>query len=305
MRDRSRAGAEEGANIPDVLARIVERRQRRLAAEGVEDFEPPDLELENEPSSRANPFLAALRARAGRAIVAEIKLGSPRIGSLAGRVDPEAQAATYRRYGAAAISVVVEPDAFGGSYELLRRSKRAAGLPTLAKDFVVCTEQIDRAAAAGADAVLLIACLYSRSQLAAWAGYARRRGLAPLVETHDPDDLDRLGGGSWELVGVNNRNLRTFEVSLDRSIEAIGGLPPTALKVAESGIATAADVDRLAQAGFDAFLVGESLLMASDPGRLLAELAAPTELAAPAELAVPDSGSGMGSGADRDPSEPR
>ncbi len=259
------------SGIADVLRRIVERRRARLA----EEFpEPVALPQRREPLAVGeSPFLAALAARRGRAVVAEIKMGSPRLGPLAGRVDPIAQAALYGRGGAAALSVVVEPDFFHGSYELLARCKEASGLPAIAKDFVVRPLQIEQARAAGADAVLLIAALHPPGKLATFAAMARALGLAPLVETHSAADVARLAGGAWELVGVNNRDLATFEVSLERSIERLPELPAAALKVAESGIASGADLERLARAGFDAFLVGESLLLAEDPAALLAELA--------------------------------
>ena len=206
------------------------------------------------------------------AVIAEVKMGSPRLGSLAGRVDPEAQARAYAAAGAAALSVVVEPDFFGGSYELLAACRAASGLPTIAKDFVVHPRQLADARAAGADAILLIAALYDRDELLAWARLARGLGLAPLIETHDPADLDLLAGEPWELVGVNNRDLRTFEVDFEHSLALAPRLPPGALKVAESGIATAAEVARLAAAGFNALLIGESLLTAPDPGAKLREL---------------------------------
>jgi indole-3-glycerol phosphate synthase len=220
----------------------------------------------------ANPFVAALAARRGRAVIAEVKMGSPRLGSLAGRFDPERQASTYAAAGAAALSVVVEPDYFFGSYELLAACKNACGLPTIAKEFVVDLRQLDWAVEAGADAILLVAALYSASELAGWAAAARVRGLAPLVETHDASDLELLSGKDWEMVGVNNRDLRTFEVDLSHSISMRPRLPARALAVAESGIATRSDVERLRAAGFDAYLVGESLLLCENPAEKLEEL---------------------------------
>ncbi len=252
---------------PDILREIVARRRERFE---VQDLAVPDANRGG-PIAATHPFLKAL-AGAQPAIIAEVKLGSPRIGSLAGRVDPEAQARIYRDGGAAALSVVVEPDFFGGDYDLLARCKEASGLPTIAKDFVVSEKQIEDARAAGADATLLIASLYSPRDLRAWAGYARSLGLAPLIETHDAEDRAKLEGREWELVGVNNRNLRTFEVDLHNSITALPNLPGSALKVAESGISSGSDVARLAEAGFDAFLIGESLLLADDPAAKLAEL---------------------------------
>jgi indole-3-glycerol phosphate synthase len=241
-----------------------------------------------------NPFLAALRraaeapAAAGTprapAIIAEVKMGSPRLGSLHGRFDPLAQARTYAANGAAALSVVVEPDFFFGSYELLAACRAASGLPAIAKDFVVDPLQLLWARQAGADAVLLIAALYEPEELVRYARLARVLGLAPLVETHDAADLALLAGEPWELVGINNRDLRSFDVDLERSIALLPALPREALKVAESGIRDALDVALLADSGFDALLVGESLLLAADPAAALrALLGEPSPAVAPAE----------------------
>ncbi|MGB5888719.1 MAG: indole-3-glycerol-phosphate synthase [Thermoanaerobaculia bacterium] len=259
----------------DILQQIAERRRRRLA-----ETEPQDQPVlppggrTVESRSKTDSFHAALDAKRGRAIIAEIKMGSPRLGSLVERIDPRRQARIYADNGAAALSVVVEPDFFHGSYELLAACKEASGLPALAKDFVVDPRQVEWAAAAGADAVLLIAALLEADELQRYAESARKLGMEPLVETHGAADLDKLAGGDWPLVGVNNRDLRTFEVHFDHSIELVPQLPTAALKVAESGIATAADLRRLAAAGFDAFLIGESLLLSADPARLLGELLA-------------------------------
>jgi indole-3-glycerol phosphate synthase len=258
--------------IADVLVEITAARRRRLEDAASRTGELPLLALGPPRTAADNAFLAALTAHRGRAAIAEVKMGSPRLGSLAGRFDPEAQARTYAGAGAAALSVVVEPDFFGGSYELLAACRRASGLPTLAKDFVVHPLQIWWAKRAAADAVLLIAALYEREELAGYAGMARSLGLVPLVEVHDAADLAKLAGRPWELVGINNRDLRTFEVSLERSLALLPAVPPAALKVAESGISCRADVARLAAAGFDAFLIGETLLLAPDPGARLREL---------------------------------
>ncbi len=266
------------AGVADVLVRIVERRRERLAAEGYSEGLAEALaggEASTAPLiAKRNRFLAALAAAPAPAVIAEIKMGSPRLGSLAGRFDPEETARAYAEAGAAALSVVVEPDFFGGSYELLARCRAASGLPALAKDFVVHPVQLERARAAGADAVLLIAALYDRAELVALSALARGLGLVPLIETHDPADLDLLdgAGADWELVGINHRDLRTFEVDLGRSAALLPRLPAGALKVAESGIASGADVARLAAAGFDAFLIGETLLLAADPGAKLRAL---------------------------------
>ncbi len=262
--------ATQGDSIPNILGRIVARRRERIVAEvgAVADEAVPGAP----PFLTQSPFLSVLRARRGSAVIAEVKMGSPRLGSLEGRVDPLRQARTYAEHGAAALSVVVEPDFFHGSYELLAECRAASGLPAIAKDFLVHPVQLRWAKEAGADAVLLIAALLSGEELRRYAGLARGLGLVPLVETHDEEDVAKLAGAEWELVGVNNRDLRTFSVDLDRSAALLPRLPPEALKVAESGISGREDVVHLRDAGFDAFIIGESLLLAPDPATLLAEL---------------------------------
>lgn len=259
----------------DVLLRITARRRERVAAERESLAAPPGEGLaEGRPLRPAqNAFLAALTAsRATPAVIAEVKMGSPRLGSLHGRVDPVAQARVYAENGAAALSVVVEPDFFHGGYELLSACRRASGLPAIAKDFVVDPIQLVWARDAGADAVLLIASLLEPDELARYARLARGLGLVPLIETHDADDIGKLGGEPWELVGINNRDLKTFDVDLQRSISLLPGLPREAIKVAESGIRDGLDVALLRESGFDAFLIGESLLLAPDPATKLREL---------------------------------
>ncbi|MEM9292862.1 MAG: indole-3-glycerol phosphate synthase TrpC [Acidobacteriota bacterium] len=267
--------------LADVLQRIVAQRKRRILEADVTRVAAPVHEAVEPLTREEQPFLGALAARRGEAIIAEVKMGSPRIGSLVDKVDPEVQARLYRDHGAAALSVVVEPDFFFGSYELLARCKEASGLPAIAKDFIVDPIQIRWARQAGADAVLLIAALYSAERLLELARIARRFGLVPLVELHDEEELELLAGpaappaedhGRFELVGINHRDLRTFEVDLDHSRPLLPRLPQGALRVAESGIANGAQRRHLAAAGFDAFLIGESLLLAPDPAAQLREL---------------------------------
>lgn len=262
--------------LADILVEIVEKRAVRLrAARGQETFTEPPRRAEPQTVAN-NPFVAALAAKRGRAVIAEVKMGSPSLGSLEGTFDPVEQARQYARGGAAALSVVVEPDFFFGSYDLLRRCVEASGLPAIAKDFVVDPLQLRWARRAGASACLLIAALYSPSELRAYADLARRLGLVPLVETHDAAEVAKLDDPDlpWELVGVNNRDLRRFVVDLDTSKSLRPSLPESALAVAESGIHTPADLRGLADAGFDAFLIGESLLVSGDPETKLGELLA-------------------------------
>ena len=260
------------AEVADILLRIVERRRRRLAPFGGGELPPAS----SSPTLHApdNPFLAALARQRGRAVIAEVKLGSPSLGSLRGQFDPLEVARTYARQGAAALSVVVEPDFFYGSYELLRGCRQASGLPTIAKDFVVDPLQLQWAKDAGADAILLVAALYGKEELHRYAAAARGFGLVPLVEVHDLGELAKLAGERWEIVGVNNRDLRTFEVRIEHGLALASTLPTEAIKVAESGIHSAGDLHMLRAVGYDAFLVGEKLLQAADPGKALRELLA-------------------------------
>jgi indole-3-glycerol phosphate synthase len=261
---------------PDILLRIAERRRERIAESAAADAEDWAEGAPRTPGN--NAFLAALRGRRRSgppAIIAEVKMGSPRLGSLHGRVDPLAQARTYAAHGAACLSVVVEPDFFHGGYELLASCRQASGLPAIAKDFIVDPVQLRWARDAGADAILLIAALYEPAEMARYARLARGLGLVPLVETHDAYDIAKLGGEPWEIVGINNRNLRTFDVDLQNSISLLAGLPAEAVKVAESGIRDALDVLLLRDSGFDAFLIGETLLLAPDPAARLRELLGP------------------------------
>jgi indole-3-glycerol phosphate synthase len=256
---------------PDILLRITERRRQRVAEVGGADASAWTEGAPRTPSDSA--FLGRLRAmRRDPAIIAEVKMGSPRLGSLHGRVDPVAQARLYAETGAAALSVVVEPDFFHGGYDLLAACRTASGLPAIAKDFIVDPIQLIWARDAGADAILLIAALYEPEEMARYARLARGLGLVPLVETHDAEDIAKLGGEPWEMVGINNRNLRTFDVDLQNSIALLAGLPREAVKVAESGIRDALDVALLSESGFDAFLIGETLLLAEDPAAKLREL---------------------------------
>ncbi|MGE5715543.1 MAG: indole-3-glycerol phosphate synthase TrpC, partial [Acidobacteriota bacterium] len=199
--------------------------------------------------------------------LAEIKHRSPSAGLIlpdaASRIEEVARA--YRRGGASALSVVVEQDFFGGEPSWLPRARAASGLPALMKDFVVDEGQLDFAAALGADAVLLIAAALEDAALARLHAAALERGLAVLVEAHDEVEVERALDAGARIVGVNSRDLRTFEVDLPRMARLGALLPATVARVAESGITSRGDVEALAAAGYGAFLVGEALLKAADP----------------------------------------
>jgi indole-3-glycerol phosphate synthase len=260
------------SGVPDILEQIIARRRQRLAAARVQQSMPeaPRQAVLQTPAN--NRFLAALQERRGNAVIAEIKMGSPSLGSLNDRFEPLQVARGYAKNGAAALSVVVEPDYFDGSYELLAACHEASGLPAIAKDFIVDPLQLRWAKRAGASAVLLIAALYTPQELREYADLARGLGLVPLIELHELADLGKLGDAVWELVGVNNRDLRTFAVELGTSLALLHSLPSEAFKVAESGIDSAADLAMLRGAGYDAYLIGTAMLTSGDPEAKLREL---------------------------------
>lgn len=257
--------------VADILLQITARRRESVERAKARDRWREPRRRAQLQTPETNPFLAAIAGRSGRAVIAEIKMGSPRLGSLEG-FDPLQLARIYAAHGAAALSVVVEPDFFHGSYELLAACHEVSGLPAIAKDFIVDPIQIQWAQRAGASAVLLIAALYSREELQSHAQLARQMGLVPLIELHDLGDLLKLEGAEWELVGVNNRDLRTFEVEIGTSMALLHSLPTEAFKISESGITTASDVAMLRGVGFDGFLIGEALVTAEDPAGKLREL---------------------------------
>jgi indole-3-glycerol phosphate synthase len=245
-----------------VLADIVRRTRERLADER------PDVEKVRRQASetrRGRPdhvFAAALK-RDGINIVAEIKAASPSAGSIVENPDVDSIAGEYKRGGAAAISIVAEPEFFRGSRDWIELARRS-GLPVIMKDFVVDPSQIFGGIAAGADAILLLASLLDAKQIALFISFLDEYGCDALVEVHDEMELERAVEGGARLIGVNNRDLRTFKVDLATSENLAKKIPSGSIKVAESGIGSHADVQRLKSAGFDAFLVGESLLRQND-----------------------------------------
>jgi indole-3-glycerol phosphate synthase len=208
----------------------------------------------------------------GVRVIAECKRRSPSRGVLRAAYDPAAIGAAYERAGAAAVSVLTEPTFFDGSLDDLARVRAAVGVPILRKDFVVTDYQVGEAAAAGADAVLLIVAALERNRLAFLLALARSFDLAALVEVHDRDELDTALEVGADVIGVNSRNLRTLEVS-QTVLDALGPVVHgRAVAVAESGLKSNADLERLLACGYDAFLIGERFMVAPDPGEALARL---------------------------------
>ncbi|HOK07248.1 MAG TPA: indole-3-glycerol phosphate synthase TrpC [Syntrophales bacterium] len=251
------------------LARIVALKREEVAA--AKKGSPL-----GEAAGKARPALkrdlaAALRGR-GVAVIAEIKAASPSRGRLTEDLDPAALARLYEAHGAAAVSVVTEGAYFGGSAALLAAARGATGLPVLRKDFVVDACQIRETAAMGADALLLIASILGRGQLAQYTALCREEGLTPLVEVHDEKDLEKALDAEAEVIGINNRDLVTFETDLAVTLRLAPLVPPGKVVVSESGIGGRRDIERLLEAGVSAFLVGEAILRAPDRGAKLKEL---------------------------------
>jgi indole-3-glycerol phosphate synthase len=219
-------------------------------------------------------FAAALRSAAGLAVIAEVKRRSPSKGDLFLGLDPASVASAYERGGAACLSVLTDREFFGGSPADLQAARTATGLPVLRKDFTVGPADVCDARIMGADAVLLIAAALDDAELADLHGLAGELGLDALVEVHDEAELERALAVGATLVGVNQRDLVTFEVDHDRAVRVGKAMPPTVVRVAESGISTAGDAAALAAAGFDAVLVGESLVTSGDPESAVAALRA-------------------------------
>ncbi len=257
---------------PDLLEAIVAAtrhevacRERRVGLDALE-------RVAAGRTPRGEAFRAHL-ADAGRFnVIAECKRRSPSKGVLRAEYDPARIARGYEAAGAAAVSVLTEPAFFDGALSHLERVREAVALPLLRKDFVVSRYQLAEARAAGADAVLLIVAALDDGQLRALLAAAAEYGLAALVEVHDRVELARALEAEADIIGVNNRNLRTLEVDLDASHALIESLSGAAVAVAESGLRSGADLVALRQAGYDAFLVGESLMSRDDPGAALREM---------------------------------
>jgi indole-3-glycerol phosphate synthase len=272
--------------VPDILARIVARKREELACLTARDFEQWEREAELRLPDRRD-FRAALAgsggpAQTGRstpparrpAIISEVKKASPSKGLLSDDFDPARIAAAYERGGAAALSVLTDRDFFQGSLADLEEARAAVRLPALRKDFTIAREQIVQAAAHGADAILLIAAILSERELRDFREEAARWKMAALVETHNRRELDAAAASGADLIGVNNRDLSTFHVTLETSLDLAPHFPAGALRVSESGIRYPADIARLRDAGYSAFLVGERLMKSGDPAAALKALVA-------------------------------
>jgi len=260
--------------MSDILDRIVAVKREEVAS--ARKFRSlHSLREEAESRIDVRGFEAALRAKiaAGQsAVIAEIKKASPSKGVIRADFRPAEIAESYARYGAACLSVLTDAPFFQGAVEYLQAARAACGLPVLRKDFMIDEYQVFEARAMGADCILLIAACLDDAQMADLEACAQALGLAVLVEVHDGEELDRALRLKTPLVGINNRNLKTFEVSLETSLGLLDRVPKDRLLVTESGILAPSDVQTMRGANVNAFLVGEAFMRAADPGKALAEL---------------------------------
>ena len=260
--------------MSDILERIVAiKREEVTAAAKRKSLSVVRADAESRVLTR--DFLGAMRAKvtAGHpAVIAEIKKASPSKGVLRSDFIPADIAQTYAEHGAACLSVLTDQQFFQGSIDYLKQARASCHLPVLRKDFVVDAYQVYESRACGADCILLIAACLDDAQMADFEAIARGLDMAVLVEVHDRAELQRALKLKTPLLGINNRNLKTFEVSLDTTLGMLNEVPAERLLVCESGIHTREDVLRMTAAGVHAFLVGEAFMRAPDPGVALADL---------------------------------
>jgi indole-3-glycerol phosphate synthase len=260
--------------MSDILNKIVAVKREEIEA-SLKTRDMASVRRDAEANEDLRDFAGALHAKvaAGRAaVIAEVKKASPSKGVLREHFMPAEIAASYERGGAACLSVLTDRPFFQGSVEYLQQARAACALPVLRKDFMVDAYQVFEARAMGADCILLIAACLDDAQMADLEAQALALGMAVLVEVHDGEELDRALRLKTPLVGINNRNLRTFEVTLDTTLGLLPRVPADRLLVTESGILGRADVQRMRGAEVNAFLVGEAFMRAADPGAALADL---------------------------------
>jgi indole-3-glycerol phosphate synthase len=260
--------------VSDILDRIVAVKREELAA-GRQQRSLASWREAAEARHDVRGFAAAMRsqlAAGAAAVIAEVKKASPSKGVLREHFVPAEIAASYAAGGAACLSVLTDERFFQGSMAYLEQARAACALPVLRKDFLIDEYQVVQARAIGADCILLIAACLADAQMAELEACALALGMDVLVEVHDAAELDRALRLKTPLLGINNRNLKTFEVSLSTTLELLPRVPGEKLLVTESGILGAADVRRMREAGVHSFLVGEAFMRAADPGAALAAL---------------------------------
>jgi indole-3-glycerol phosphate synthase len=260
--------------MSDILNKIVAVKRQEVAA-AIRRKPLDAVRFDAESRVLTRDFAGALRAKiaAGKpAVIAEVKKASPSKGVLRADFIPADIAQSYAEHGAACLSVLTDKDFFQGSVDYLKQARASCDLPVLRKDFIVDAYQVYESRVMGADCILLIAACLDDAQMASLEVLAMSLDMAVLVEVHDSAELARALQLKTPLLGINNRNLQTFEVSLDTTLSLLKDVPADRLLVTESGITTPADVARLRAAGVNAFLVGEAFMRAEDPGVALATL---------------------------------
>lgn len=260
--------------MTDILDKIVAVKREEVAA-AVKRKPLDAMRFDAESRVLTRDFVGAMRAKiaAGQAaVIAEIKKASPSKGVLRADFIPADIAQSYAEHGAACLSVLTDVQFFQGCTDYLKQARASCQLPVLRKDFMVDAYQIYESRAMGADAILLIAACLDDAQMKDFEQIARSLDMAVLVEVHDADELERALRLKTPLIGVNNRNLKTFEVSLDTTLRLMRDIPADRLLVCESGIHSRDDVLRMGAAGVNAFLVGEAFMRADEPGEALAAL---------------------------------
>ncbi len=262
------------SNTPDVLKKILLRKHEEIA----ERARSCDLEALRDKVADAAPprgFVMAMQAALEKhqpAVIAEIKKASPSKGVIRENFDPAQIARSYQNGGATCLSVLTDHDFFQGSEAYLIQAKQACDLPVLRKDFIIDSYQVYEARAIGADCILLIVAALDDAALGELAQLAAQLQLDVLVEVHDADELQRALQLPVPLIGINNRNLRTFETSLDTTLQLLADIPEDRIVVTESAIHSREDVATMREHGVNAFLVGEAFMRASEPGKKLQEL---------------------------------
>ncbi len=260
--------------MSDILNKILAVKAQEVAA-ALSAKPLPVIRDEAEQAAPARDFVGAIRNKiaAGQAaVIAEIKKASPSKGVIRADFHPAKIAQSYAKHGAACLSVLTDEQFFQGKAEYLKQARAACELPVLRKDFMVSEYQIYQARAMGADAILLIASALSLKQMQAFEKLAHKLGMAVLVEVHDGKELEIALQLNTPLIGINNRNLRTFEVSLDTTLSLLEQIPTDRIVVTESGIFTSQDVQRMREQQVHTFLVGEAFMRAAEPGEELAKV---------------------------------
>ena len=260
------------AETPDILKRIITRKGEEIAERRAR-LPQPQLEQQLAEASAPRGFVAALQARRQQgqpAVIAEIKKASPSKGVIRQDFDPPAIARSYARGGAACLSVLTDVDFFQGSDAYLQAARAACELPVIRKDFIIDEYQVSEARMLGADCILLIVAALEQPRLRDLYQQAVGLGMDVLVEVHDRDEMQRALALDLPMVGINNRDLRSFETSLQTTLDMLDMPPPDCFVVTESGIHTRQDVKLMRDHAVDAFLVGEAFMRADEPGEALA-----------------------------------